>query len=101
MHVWSSVGAVAVYSRARVALILVAVGVVLVGAGVLVGAALGDDSGGGSPDVHTSRPPVPSASATTNASATTDEPAPDPGVSKADAKAAAKHAYARGYNAGK
>jgi hypothetical protein len=100
MHIWSSVGAVAVYSRARVALIVVAMGVVLVGAGVLVGAALGNDSGGGSPDVPASRPPAPGASASTNASASTDTPAADPAAAKAAVNTAKKHAYARGYRAG-
>jgi hypothetical protein len=102
MHVWSSIGAVAVYSRARVALIVVAVSVVLLGAGVLVGAALGDDSGGGSPDVPASRSPVPSASATTNAAQTQTTPAPDaaPAPARSASKAAVKQAYKRGYRAG-
>ena len=99
MHVWSSVGAVAVYSRARVALIVVAVSVVLLGAGVLVGAALGDNSGGGSPDVPASRSPEPSAAAT-NAAQTTPAADAAPAPAKTASKAAVKHAYARGYKAG-
>lgn len=91
MHVWSSVGAVAVYSRTRVALIVVLVAVVLVGAGMLVGAALGDNSGGGSPDVPASRLPVPSAPAVRTA-APTDPPPPS--------SASLKKAYRRGFVAG-
>jgi hypothetical protein len=88
MKVYKSVGAVAVYSKARATAVVAAAGLVVAGAGVAAGVALA----GGDPEA------APAAAAPPPE--TVREPAPPERSSGPPSRAATKRAYRRGYRAG-
>src|SRR3954447_24071647 len=90
VRVWKSVGAVAIYSPSRAAVIGGGAAGLLAGAGVGVGLAIADRGAGGGGEAQAQSP----AAVTTKTVTTKAAPAP-----QADARAVAKRAYARGYTA--